>query len=70
MLHSIDLTSSVRCVGVARVGTPTQCIATDSLCSITHWELGGPLHSLVVVGGDLHPLEEKMLQLVVNAARK
>lgn len=59
----------MRCVGVARVGTSSQTIASDALSLISQWNLGGPLHSLVVVGGDLHPLEEKMLQLVVNAER-
>lgn len=63
------LTASVHCVGVARVGTPLQTIASDSLSSIAQWNMGGPLHSLVIVGEELHPLEEKMLQLVVNAER-
>ena len=63
------LAASVRCVGVARVGTPLQTIASDSLSSIAQWNMGGPLHSLVIVGGELHPLEEKMLQLVVNSER-
>ena len=64
-----DLVASVHCVGVARVGTPLQTIASDSLSSIAQWNMGGPLHSLVIVGGELHPLEEKMLQLVVNAEK-
>ena len=65
-----DLSSSVSCVGLARIGSPSQCIATDTLSAIGQWDMGGPLHSLVIVGGELHPLEEKMLQLVANALHK
>ena len=57
------------CVGVARVGTSTQCIASDSLSSISQWDLGGPLHSMVIVG-TVHPLEEKMLTLASNATKQ
>ena len=61
-----DLTDSTSCVGVARVGSPTQVIAHDDLRAIHKWDLGGPLQSLVVVG-NTHPLEEKMLALIKNA---
>ena len=53
-------------MGVARVGSPTQVIAHDDLRAIHEWDLGGPLQSLVVVG-NTHPLEEKMLALIKNA---
>ena len=56
-------------MGVARVGTSTQCIASDSLSSISQWDLGGPLHSMVIVG-TVHPLEEKMLTLASNATKQ
>ena len=62
------LTADSRCVGVARVGTSNQHIANDRLSSISEWDLGGPLHSMVVVG-TVHPLEEKMLTLASNAAK-
>ena len=61
------LTEESRCVGVARVGTSSQCIASDRLCSISQWDLGGPLHSMVIVG-TVHPLEDKMLTLASNAS--
>ena len=63
------LSATTQCVGVARVGSSSQCIGCDQLCSIHSWELGGPLHSLVVVG-KLHPLEEKMLTLACNAQKR
>jgi len=60
----LDLKATAACVGVARVGAVTQMIARDSLQEIHHWDLGPPLHSLVVVGR--HPLEERMLALTTN----
>ena len=62
------LTAESRCVGVARVGTSSQCIASDSLCSISLWDLGGPLHSMVIIG-TVHPLEDKMLTLAANSSK-
>ena len=59
------LTTESGCMDVARMGTSTQCIASDSLSSISQWDLGGPLHSMVIVG-TVHPLEEKMLTLAQN----
>ena len=61
-----DLTPQSRCVGVARVGAPSMTVAVDTLEQLHRWELGGPLHSLVVLG-ETHPLEEKMLRQVANA---
>ena len=55
-----------RCVGLARVGAATQCMAQGTLNSIAQWDLGGPLHSLVIIGKS-HPLEDRMLELVCNA---
>ena len=63
------LSKQSRCVGLARVGSSTQCIAQGTLDSIGQWELGGPLHSLVIIG-NTHPLEDRMLELVSNAEIK
>ena len=62
------LTAESLCVGVARVGTSCQCIASDCLSCIFQWDLGGPLHSMVIMG-TVHPLEEKMLTLASNASK-
>lgn len=50
------------CVGLARVGKDNQQIAVDSLKNLVNRDLGGPLHSLVVVGR-LHPLEVDFLRM-------
>ena len=57
-----------RCVGVSRVGSSDQIIACNSLDLIHEWNLGSPLHSMVIVG-TVHPLEEKLLTIACNAKR-
>jgi len=49
------------CVGVARVGSDSQCLKVSTLSEMTETDLGPPLHSLVIVG-QLHPLESDMLR--------
>lgn len=56
-------------MGVARIGSPDQKIAVDSLSNISGWNLGGPLHSLVIIG-ETHPLENTMLNIVANAVKE
>ena len=58
----------IRTVGVARVGATDQVIAVSSLNKIGEWDFGGPLHSLVIVG-ETHPLEDRMLTIVSNAKK-
>ena len=60
------LNSATPCFGLARVGSETQVIARDELVSIGRWDMGKPLHSLVIIG-HLHPLEQKVLVLSINA---
>lgn len=60
------LSSMSSCIGLARVGSETQTIAHDILGRICKWDMGKPLHSLVIIG-HLHPLEEKVLALSCNA---
>lgn len=64
----IDLSPSTRCVGLARIGTPTQIIGVSTLAEISDLDMGKPLHSLVIIG-DSHPLEDKMLSIVSNASK-
>jgi diphthine synthase len=54
------LNENTVCVGVARVGSDTQLLHSSSLSMMTSVDLGGPLHSLVIVG-HMHPLERDML---------
>lgn len=50
------------CVGLARIGMETQQIACSSLKHMSTYDLGSPLHSLVIPG-KLHPMEVEMLRL-------
>lgn len=45
------------CVGLARMGLPTQRIVAGTLQDLSKCDCGGPLHSLVICGGELHDLE-------------
>lgn len=63
---TLGLSLETPCVGLARIGSETQTIAHDKLASVCRWEMGKPLHSLVIIG-HLHPLEEKVLLLSKNA---
>ncbi|KAK4292541.1 hypothetical protein Pmani_034704 [Petrolisthes manimaculis] len=54
------LNEDTQCVGLARVGTPSQCILRGTLKELAESDLGEPLHSLVVCG-ECHPMEEEAL---------
>jgi len=56
------LNANSLCVGLARVGSDSQIIRTCSIKEMAQVDLGEPLHSLVIPG-NLHPLEEEMLNL-------
>lgn len=47
---------------MARIGAEDQKIITAPLDQMTSVDLGGPLHSLVIPGNDLHPIEKDMLR--------
>ena len=59
----LDLSEESLCVGVARVGSGTQGVCHAPLRTMTTINMGEPLQSMVVAG-KLHPLEEKMLNIV------
>lgn len=50
-------------MGLARVGAEDQKVAAGTLQQMCSVDLGGPLHSLIITGGSLHPLETEMLSL-------
>jgi len=56
-------TPATRAFGVARVGQETQLIRAGTLAELARVDFGPPLHSLVLVGGPLHELEEEMARL-------
>ncbi|CAM9620818.1 unnamed protein product [Discosporangium mesarthrocarpum] len=49
------------CVGLARLGQPTQSIAAGKMSELVNVDFGDPLHSLVICG-TTHPLEEELLK--------
>ena len=49
------------CVGMARMGQPTQKIIAGTLEELTTADFGGPLHSMVICG-ELHDLELDILR--------
>lgn len=51
------LTEDTLVVGLSRIGAPDQKIAVLSLKEMPSYELGPPLHSLVIPAPNLHPLE-------------
>lgn len=58
----VYLEETSTCVGLARVGSSNQKIVRKTLIEATTFDLGAPLHSLVIPS-NLHPLEEEMLEL-------
>ena len=49
------------CVGLARMGQPTQKMVAGTLKELSTIDMGGPLHSLIICG-DLHDLEFEILK--------
>lgn len=49
------------CVGLARMGQPTQTMVAGTLEELSRSDLGGPLHSLIICG-ELHDLELEVVK--------
>lgn len=52
--------ASTLAISLSRMGTPTQRLISgtlEELSELSEEEFGGPLHSVVIVGSRLHPLE-------------
>lgn len=58
-IDEFDLSKETLSIGVARVGHETQKIVACSLEEMQSMDLGTPLHSMVIPGSDLHPLEKE-----------
>lgn len=56
------ITEDTMCIGLARIGSENEQIAACSLKQMAELDLGGPLHSLIIAGPQLHPLETEYLQ--------
>uniref|UniRef100_A0A6G1SPQ9 diphthine methyl ester synthase n=1 Tax=Aceria tosichella TaxID=561515 RepID=A0A6G1SPQ9_9ACAR len=59
------LSEDTVCIGLARVGSPSQLIVKTTLIKALDLDMGAPLHSLVIPG-TLHPLEEEILNISVT----
>jgi diphthine methyl ester synthase len=60
-------TSDTLAVGMARVGADDEKIVAGSLAELKEVDFGGPLHSLILVGKNIHELEVEYLRgFVIN----
>ena len=59
---ALPLSPDSNCIAVARVGATDQKMVFRTLSEMPHVEMGGPLHSLVIVG-DMHALELQAIRL-------
>lgn len=50
------------CVGLARLGQPSQQIVAGTLKELVEVDFGAPLHSFVICGNDTHELELEVLK--------
>jgi diphthine synthase len=66
----LGYSEDTQCVGLARVGSDNQKIVVASLNRMASTDaevdLGGPLHSMVIPGTELHPLELDMLRIYAH----
>ena len=64
------ITPDTLCITVSRVGSETQTLKAgtlEELSKLDEEEFGGPLHSMVIVGSRLHPMERDFgMQFAVN----
>lgn len=62
-------TPDTPCVAVSRLGSPTQTFRADSLKALAEYDAGAPLHSLIMLGRQVHDLElEYLYQFADNRA--
>lgn len=59
-------TPDTPCVAVSRLGSPTQKFKAGSLKELTEYDAGEPLHSLVMLGRQVHDLELEYLYQFVE----
>lgn len=52
---------SVMCIGVARIGQPTQLIVSGTMEELLNVDFGAPLHSFIICG-KMHELEEDFIK--------
>lgn len=62
-----DLKSDSTCIGLARIGSDRQNIVKLTLLEASTYDLGDPLHSLVIPANEMHPLELEMIHLFTKS---
>lgn len=55
-------TASTPCVGILRLGLPAQAFKAGSMAELAEYDAGAPLHSLIVLGRQVHELELEFLK--------
>lgn len=59
-------TPDTPCVAVSRLGAPTQTFKAGTLQQMAEYDAGEPLHSLIMLGRQVHDLELEYLYQFVN----
>lgn len=59
-------TENTPCVAISRLGSPTQSFKAGSLKQMTQYNSGEPLHSLIILGRQVHDLELEFLYEFVS----
>ncbi|CAI5759741.1 unnamed protein product [Candida verbasci] len=59
-------TENTPCVAISRLGSPTQTFRAGTLKELSEYDSGEPLHSLVMLGRQVHDLELEYLYAFVN----
>ncbi|KGU23002.1 diphthine synthase [Candida albicans P34048] len=63
-------TPNTPCVAISRLGSPTQTFKAGTLQELSEYDSGEPLHSLVMLGRQVHELELEYLYQFVDDKEK
>lgn len=63
-------TKNTPCVAISRLGSPTQAFKAATLQELAEYDSGEPLHSLVMLGRQVHDLELEYLYQFVDDKEK
>lgn len=63
-------TPDTPCVAVSRLGSPTQTFKAGTLKELSEYDAGAPLHSLIMLGRQVHDLELEYLYQFCDDAQK
>lgn len=63
-------TPNTPCVAISRLGSPTQKFKAATLAELAEYDAGEPLHSLIILGRQVHDLELEYLYQFVDDKEK